>query len=75
MLRTYEKKTARGYIETFREDNPDAVWKDLAQIMTAKYLNKSSLYTRTTRRNNYDGTETIIFYDIHNGRNTFIVER
>lgn len=57
----YVKRNSK-WEEAYIDTDPASVYKDLAHDLESKYIFKSDFVTRITRRNNYDGTETITAY-------------
>lgn len=71
--RTYEKKEDRKYIETYRTEDENQVYKDFANEIMYKLVFKSPVYKSMKQYSNYDGTRTVIFYQ-DNGRSIYIIK-
>lgn len=71
--RTYEKKEGRKYIETYRTEDENQVYKDFANEIMYKLVFKSPVYKSMKQYSNYDGTRTVIFYQ-DNGRSIYIIK-
>lgn len=54
----YEVKEGREYVETYRETDPAAVYRGLADDLVRAKLIGCTGY-RFARHNNYDGSQTI----------------
>lgn len=72
-MRIFETKEGKTWKETFRTEDTEQIYKDLAQELLNCKVFKSTYYRKMTQRNNYDGTRTITFYqDI--GRSVYTVK-
>ena len=73
----YQKKTASGYTATW-DNEGEEVWKDLAKDLIAKNLEGCRYIRSIQRKQNYDGTNTIIVNyaaDCGGGRRIYTVKR
>lgn len=74
----YQKKTPSGYFTVEWDKEGSEVWEDLAKDLMAKKLERCSYIRSIQRRNNYDGTHTIIVNyaaDCGGGRRIYTVKR
>lgn len=71
--RAYEKKEGRKYIETYRTEDENQVYKDFANEIMYKLVFKCPEYKSMKQYSNYDGTRTVIFYQ-DNGRSIYIIK-
>lgn len=71
--RTFEVKEGRTWKETYRTEDPLAVYEGLASELLNLKVFKSPVYKRMTQRPNYDGTRTIIIYQ-DTDRSVYIVK-
>lgn len=73
----YQKKTNNGYVPTWEKEG-DEVWEQLCVELIAKNLEGCSYIRSIKRRNNYNGTITIVVeYTLSSGggRRIYTVER
>ena len=68
-------KDGRKWVERFTVTDEKEVYKELADDLTAHYINKAPYITRVQRTCNYDGTYTVkVLYD-NEVKRSYIVER
>ena len=72
-MRVFEVKEGKTWKETFRTENLEQIYKDLAQELLNCKVFKSQYYKKMTQNSNYDGTRTITFYQ-NNGRSVYTVK-
>lgn len=73
----YQKKTPSGYTAEW-DNEGEKVWEDLAKDLMAKKLEGCKYIRSIRRRQNYDGTNTIIVdyaADCGGGRRIYTVKR
>lgn len=68
------KKTGSHWKSTFIDKNPETVYQSLALDLIAKKINECSYITKITRRNNYDGTQTITVYYSNDIKQEYVVK-
>lgn len=70
----YEAKEGSRYTETWRNEDPAEVYKDLAEELINKKLNECRYIRSIRRKNLFNGFQQItVTYD-HGGRRTYTVK-
>ncbi len=72
--RTAYRKIDGKWVETFKETEPEQVYKWLMHDLIAKKLHQAKYITRIKDRTNYDGTRTVEVHYTEGVKNIFIVE-
>ena len=72
-LKIVEVKKGKSYTEDFRLVG-SVVYEHLASDLIYKYMHKSPMYKSVKRRNNYDGTQTIVFTYDNGVRSTYTIK-
>ena len=70
IYRAFEVKKGRNWEETYRTEDKEKIFEDLANELMNLKVFKSPVYKRLTQHNNYDGTRTVIIYQ-DNGRSVY----
>ena len=73
----FQDKVGNVWQTTFEKDGPE-VWEDLAKDLLAKKLEACRYITSIKRKQNYDGTNTIIVNyasDCGGGRRVYTIKR
>ena len=73
IYRAFEKKEGKKYIETFRSEDIDSIYKAFATELMYCKIWKSPVYKRMTDVNNYDGTRTVTFFQEY-GKSIYCIE-
>lgn len=72
---TLEVKNGRDWETTYTTTDPEEIFRELSNDLIAKKLCKSSSIRSISRRNNYDGTNTVTV-DYGNGtRRRYTIKR
>lgn len=73
----FQEKTPSGYVATWDKEGRE-VWEDLAKDLIAKKLEACRYISSIKRKQNYDGTNTIIVNyaaDCGGGRRVYTIKR
>ncbi len=70
----YEEKDGRTWKMTYRTEDPEEIYKGLAQQLLSHKVFHASYIKRMEQHNNYDGTRTVTFYEDNGGRRVYIIE-
>ena len=57
-----ERKIGRQWVEQSFTDDKTRVYKQLAEVLRARYISQAKWVTRINHRTNYDGTYTYTVY-------------
>lgn len=72
--RRYEVKEGRTWRTTYRTEEPEEIYKSLAQQLMSHKVFHAPYIKRMEQRTNYDGTRTVKFYEDNGGRSVYIIE-
>lgn len=67
------RKIGKAWNETYSTTDALEVYRAFSVDMRYKFLHKSAYIRRTTDKNNYDGTRTIVFYYDNDCKSVYII--